>query len=474
MIAKHTLLYFASKFVPAIASMLAIMFYTRQLEPQDYGRYSLTVAVAMGLNAVVYQWLNLSLGRYLPEQSPQQQTSWLSTAVLGWAGITVISCLFVWLLPWPEFFPDAAIVFSFVSLLAAAQGWFDLSVRLDNINFNPVRYGIAAAVKSTLALLGGLSALALGFKVEGILAAMISGLLLATLFQWQHWGKVRFSLVRFSLLKQMFSYGAPLTLTFLMVFFIDVSGRLFLNHFSGAYSVGVFSAAYEFTQYVIGTLLVVIHLAAYPVVIARYTEEGDSGAQSQLKTTFELIFALALPTCVGFSLLANEISALFLGQDYREGAVSIIPWIAMALLFGTLRAYYFDYAFHLAKSTLYQLACMAVAAFFVVVSNFLLIPLYGLHGAAYASCIGFVVALTMSIVLGRRVFVMPALPYKSVLQILLATALMACIVSLITTEHPFVTLVVKAVAGAAVYLVVLLWCNFYQCRTRIKERYFVR
>ena len=474
MIAKHALLYFASKFVPAITSMLAIVLYTRLLSPEDYGRYSLTIAVAMGMNAILFQWLNLALGRYIPEQKAEEQIRWLSSAVCGWACLAVFVCIALWLLPLPEFFPGFAIVFSCLALLAASQGWFDLSIRLDNIALNPLRYGISSAVKSGLALIGGVCAFYLGLGVEGILIALILSLLLATLFQWPLWGKVRLSLIRLSLLKQMFRYGAPLTLTFLMIFFIDVSGRLFLSHYTGAYSVGIFSAAYEFTQYVIGTLLIVVHLAAFPLVIARYSAEGVTGAQAQLKSTFELVIALALPVCVGFALLATEISAVFLGEEYREGAAAIIPFISLALLLSVVKSYYFDYAFQIAESTLYQLVCVAVAACCVVISNMLLIPLYGLSGAAYASCIGFAVALLMSIILGRKVFLMPKLPYKSLAQILLATAVMAVVVSFLSLDQPMAALLVKALAGSVVYGSALLYFDFYQCRTRLKERYFAR
>jgi O-antigen/teichoic acid export membrane protein len=242
----------------------------------------------------------------------------------------------------------------------------------------------------------------------------------------------------------------------------------------GAHSVGVFSAAYEFTQYVIGTLLIVVHLAAFPLVMARYAADGQAGAQQQLKSTCELVIALALPVCVGFALLANEISAVFLGEEFRDGAVAIIPLISFALLLSVVKSYYFDYAFQIAKSTVYQLVCMAVAAFCVVIANVILIPLYGLSGAAYASCIGFAVALLMSIVLGKRVFVMPALPYRALAQVVLGTSLMAGAVALISVEHSLTAMLLKAIVGSLVYVVVLLSLDFYQCRTKLKERYFAR
>lgn len=474
MIAKHTLLYFASKFVPAIASMLAIVLYTRLLSPQEYGRYSLTIAVAMGMNAVLFQWLNLALARYIPEHKAEEQNRWLSSAVFGWACLAALTFVLMCLLPLPQWFPDVAIIFACLALLAAAQGWFDLSIRLDNIKLNPLRYGIASAVKSALALIGGLAAFYLGLGVEGILTALIFSLLLATLFQCSIWNKVRLSEVRLSLLQQMFSYGAPLTLTFLMIFFIDVSGRLFLNHYLGAHSVGIFSAAYEFTQYVIGTLLIVVHLAAFPLVMARYAEEGEAGAQLQLKTTFELVIALALPVCAGFALLAPEVTQVFLGEAYREDAAAVIPFIALALLFSVVKSYYFDYAFQLAKSTLYQLASVTIAAFSVVIANMLLIPLYGLHGAAYASCIGFAVALLMSIALGRKVFRMPSLPYAAMAQVLIATAAMAAVVALVRFEPSIGSMIFKVTAGTVMYLFVLVCFDFYQCRTRLKERYFAK
>src|SRR5688500_16102015 len=69
---SHAAIYLVARGVPGLISFMAIPLFTRLLSPADYGRYALVAAAAALLNALIFQWLRLSMVRYLPanQQDP--------------------------------------------------------------------------------------------------------------------------------------------------------------------------------------------------------------------------------------------------------------------------------------------------------------------------------------------------------------------------------------------------------------------
>src|SRR6476659_5768168 len=63
---SHAAIYLVARGLPGLIAFMAIPLFTRLLDPADYGRYALVVSTASLLNALVFQWLRLSLVRYLP------------------------------------------------------------------------------------------------------------------------------------------------------------------------------------------------------------------------------------------------------------------------------------------------------------------------------------------------------------------------------------------------------------------------
>src|SRR6185503_13511765 len=70
------------------------------LAPADYGRYGLALASVNVLNALLFQWLRLSLVRYLPghREDPGRIKSTLATTtaalIVGVGALAAVGCLF--------------------------------------------------------------------------------------------------------------------------------------------------------------------------------------------------------------------------------------------------------------------------------------------------------------------------------------------------------------------------------------------
>src|SRR5258707_15768559 len=81
---SHAAIYLVARGLPGIIAFLAIPLFSRLLEPADYGRYALVLATVGLLNALLFQWLRLSLVRYLPafKEDPARLKSTLVTATV--------------------------------------------------------------------------------------------------------------------------------------------------------------------------------------------------------------------------------------------------------------------------------------------------------------------------------------------------------------------------------------------------------
>ena len=464
---KHSTFYFLGRIIPGAVSLLALALYTRLLTADQYGYYALVIAVVSFVNAVCFQWLNLSLGRFLPAHENEPQAL-LSTALAGFLGLVALTGALGGALAW--LWPDKTLQW-FVILavvLGWAQAWFDLNLRILNVRLAPIRYGLVASAKALLALGLGVAFLYFGLGVVGILLGLIVGSLISTLLVWRHWHCASLHYYRVRLLKEFIAYGAPLTLTFMLILVVDVSDRFFLGWFLNAKAVGAYAAAYDLTQQSLGMLMGVIHLAAFPLALRALEKDGIAEARSQIRENVLLLLVISVPATVGLAMLADNIAVVMLGTEFREGAGYIITLVALAVFIGGIKSYYFDYSFQLGRKLQGQVWAVTWAALTNVGLNLWWIPIYGVLGAAYATLISFTVGLMVSGFLGRKIFVLPPIPGDSY-KVALASAVMAASLWPTVTWRGPLVLAGQILLGCSVYAVLLIFLDVGRSRSKLME-----
>jgi O-antigen/teichoic acid export membrane protein len=226
-----------------------------------------------------------------------------------------------------------------------------------------------------------------------------------------------------TLVRELLGYGLPLSITFLFAFIISTSDRYLIAWLMDEKATGLYSAGYDLAQFSLGMLMMIVNLAAYPIVVRALEREGEAAARHNLDRQGLLLLTVAAPATAGFILLAENISGVLLGMEYRSTAEVILPWIALAAFVGGIKAFYFDLAFQLGQRTTGQIWVVMSAGLLNVVLNLVWIPDYGLLGAAWATLVAYIAALVLSIVLGRAYFNLPLVPRNSG-KVLIATGFM--------------------------------------------------
>ena len=465
MLAKHSLIYLISKIIPSITAVATITIFTRFLTPEEYGEYSLTILTSGFFCAIFLNWVILGVGRYLPDCKNASDLSQL----IGTSRFIILT-VFIFLLPvfiFLEYFKSkigTSVLFYLLGFLVFSQSWYDLNLKILNAQLKPVNYGLILGFKSIVAFLLGVYAVTSGYNAVGAIIGLSTALFLATLLGIKKWKNVPWVNFDKKLIRKLWQYGAPLTITFLLVFVIDASDRFFIDSILGTKDLGVYSANYDFTQYSIGTLLAVVHLSAFPLVVNAYTKNGVEGAQKQLQKTFLLVFSVLTPACVGLAATAKDVSNVILGASFISESAALIPLLSLALFFSCIKSFYFDYAFQLTSSTRMQMFITAAAAITNLILNLVLIPVYGLKGAAIATAISFFLSLVGSWFYGNKVFEMPCMPWADIFKVLIAVTIMYFLITNIYFDSFLYQLLVKVFLGIIIFFGFLFFTNFMNIR----------
>jgi len=466
MLLRHSFIYLFARGISGVINFFALALYTRLLSPEEYGHYALVIAGVGLANAVLFQWLRLGLLRFLPAYKEKREVFLSTLLVAFWRLVGVTGLLGgATLLLVTDPVVRGLLVLG-VGLLWV-QAWFELNLTLVRSQLSPKLYGLLAIAKAALSLtLGGLLAY-LGFGAFGLLGGMIFGTLLPALWATVHeWKGIRFDLVNKRIFRELLVYGLPLTATFALSFVVSSSDRFLLGWLKGSEATGLYTAGYNLAQQSLGTLMMVVNLAAYPLATQALEQKGKEGARSQLSHNAIALLAIGLPAMVGLAVLAPNVAGVVLGKAFRKMAAALIPWVAFGVFLSCMRAYHLDLAFQLSRHTVGQIWVALGAAVVNLGLNLWWIPRLGLMGAAYATVVAYAVALGISLFLGRRLFSMP-FPTKEAFKIGLAVAGMGGVLWPLRGFRGIGALVAQIACGVVVYGVLLLGFNVADVRMKV-------
>jgi O-antigen/teichoic acid export membrane protein len=470
MLAKHSLFYFISHGLPALISFASIAIFTRLLTPEEYGIYALIFAIAGLINAVVFEWLKFSLIRYYPKH--RENPTFLETIKVSFLGLVLTSTvvgLFFYLL-----FEQLTFLYVAICLvLSWSQSWYGIHLSLLRAQLNPKSYGYLSFSRVALGLVLSTSLIVIGLNEVGLLIGMIAAFWLTLLVPTFKVWKVRTKLTQLdrNMFKGFVKYGFPLTITFLLTVVIHNSDRLIIEYLLTTSDTGVYSVTYDLTQQTIYTFMMVINLAAFPIAIKALEEQGEEAAYQQVRKNTSLIFLIAMPAALGVIILSSNFVHLFLGEEFRQQAMMLIPYIAIAAVLRGFKIYCVDIVFHLKQESSMQMIPVVGAAVLNIGLNFLLIPLLGIEGAAIATVAAYAVAIIMSwIIVHVKINPLP-FPTSDFFKIILATLIMGLVIWPLRNHVGIASFIYQVMIGVIIYGISIIIVNALGVRGIIKAVY---
>lgn len=460
--------YLPVQIVQALAGFGAIVVFTRLLSPADYGAYALAFSVATLVQTCLFTWVEAAVARFHAAEGDAAGRAALHgtlrrTFVALAFAVPVAVAAIVLVLPleprvrWAVGAGVAAMTArSALKLLqerrraAGEVRSFALYDMLQTGGAFLLGAALAAAGAGGAAPLlgvGGASLVLLAFALPGELKAAPGA------------GFDRGRLAAAA------AYGVPLSLSLVMALALATTDRFVLAAFRDEAAVGAYHAGYSLSNRTLDVLFIWLGMAGGPAAVAAFERGGVEALQRTARQQAELMALLALPAAAGLALVARPLSELMVGPELRAGAAGVTPWVALGGLCSGATTYYLHTAFTLGRRTGRLLAAMAIPAVGNLALCLVLIPRFGLAGAAWATAGGFALGLVVSAALGRSVVALP-IPWTTLGRCGLAAAVMTVAVLRVPPLGGATELLVKAGLGAAVYAAVVLLIDAGGVRSR--------
>lgn len=468
MLLRHIIGYTPSLVVPALTAFVSIFAYTRLLSPAEYGRYALALNTMNLLNAVFFFWLQVSLPRLMPQAIKQgQDKAFRATAYSAYGAVSalvlIIGMPLIFFSPFGEFHE---VVLAAIPL-ALARSILNLNESFHRSYLDFKKYNIIECGQAIAGLILGLLLVTVGDMGNlGANMGMVLGMLCMLSVDIKTMLKASWRDFDPNIFKEIVRFAAPLVGTFGLSFIIASSDRYFVSYFQGAADVGIYSAGYTLVDRIVTMLFMAIVTPSFPLLIQRLEMDGEEAAQNQMCRNGVALMLLILPACAGLLLTSDHLVSVLVGEEFREGATKVVPWIVGGATLNGFASHYFCHTFHLVKRPDLLFWTQLPIAGLNLLLNILLIPSLGYMGAAYATLISYVLLLALNVLLGFRVFPFP-FPLKELFQILAAVAVMSLFLEIVPFPFTVLGLVEKIAAAILIYGLVIVLINIMNARTRI-------
>ncbi len=188
--------------------------------------------------------------------------------------------------------------------------------------------------------------------------------------------------------RELIMFSLPLLFSGILIFVMNWTDTLMLSYYKSSDVVGLYNAAVPLAR----LLLVFLNSAAflYPPIIAQLYAQGKI---SEIKRTYQIltkwVFLLTLPIFSGVFLFPEGTIIFFFGAKYVSASLAL-QILALGFMFHTFLGLNGSSLIVIGESKFIMVSGL-VSAVFNVILNALLIPPYGMEGAAIATATSYFV-----------------------------------------------------------------------------------
>ena len=299
-----------------------------------------------------------------------------------------------------------------------------------------------------------ITAVFLGFGAAGLAGGFITGMVVGGLVNLRYLD-LHFARFRALHVKNLFTFSFWIFLTATGSLVFTYADTIFISYFMTAKDVGIYRAAFQLTllaTFVTTTLRTVL----YPK-ISRWRARGDFELiETALARGFTYSLLLAIPVCVGGWLLGDHLLYYLYGAAFAEGATVLtllfLVQVANVFMFlGTMSLNALGHPKDSFKAT-------GLAASVNILFDLLLIPVFGITGAAMATFIAITLNAFLAIRALRRTTKV-GLESAALGHILIATVGMSVAIVLFRSFVPMSHVLVVlgcVILGALIYVYLIL------------------
>lgn len=458
---RHTASYFTGRMAILLAGLIALPVTTRLLPKEGYGLMSLIFLLITIVTALSAFGFPQATTRYFSEQAErgrQQLARFCSSMMVGAMTAGLMAMLVVFIvnlgLAKTESFGDMAPYLSYALVLILIRQTSSVCLQIFRGNHQTFAYNIFNIANRYLSI--GFIIVLLVFVEKDVGSVFIGTIVVesivllvtvAYLFRHRFLGWFRPESTQ---IRRAIYFGTPLVFADLMVSLVASSDRFAIQYFLGADSVAAYSVAYDVSDYVAILFASPVQLAILPIIYSLWAQEGADATRRFLGNTINLSLAVVIPMIAGFAVVGPDV-VTFLASDKYADSGAIVGTVAFGVIIGSIHFLLFT-GLLIHEKTLVITVLNGSAALFNLAMNIVLIPIFGIIGAAYATIATYILLNTATYFVSRR-YIPINLDWVLLLKSLAVAGLMYWLISTIGTVSSIriLDVLARTAIGAAFY-----------------------
>jgi O-antigen/teichoic acid export membrane protein len=257
----------------------------------------------------------------------------------------------------------------------------------------------------------------------------------------------------YSIFKTTLLYSIPLIPNIFSAWILDLSDRIFIERYLGAKEVGIYSLGYQISAIVL--MLTSSFKQAYdPYFFKIANSQDEKSAKETLYKTNNVFLICTILASFLIVFYANEGLELFFDKKYHS-ASNIIPIISLSYVIsqsiGLLNVMMYQ-----EKKTNYTMKIMIISALINIILNYLLVPVIGMYGAAWATVGAILINFIMSIKHAKRTFYVP-FNWLQLIIVSVVLIILYFLFSVLKFENVFQAIFYKSLTLICIILTIIIY-----------------
>lgn len=461
---RNTMIYGMGSVATNVVSLLLLPIFTSYLTPTDYGIITMLLTIEAAAQ-VLFRWgVDTAFMRLYYDCADQRARQRLSSTIflflltmngaVAGAGIAAAGLLSQLL-----FHTRAhTLLIQLVIANTFAGGFFFMPFQVLRINEKPTQF-VSLAFTQTAGTIVARLVLVVGFHLEvfGIVMAdvVITSLMILIMIPW--FAPLIRPVFSRAVLGEALSFGLPRVPHSVARQVIGFADRYFLNVFGTLAEVGKYSIGATFGV-ALKLFVSAFESAWTPFFLGLMNQKDAKRIYSTISTYATALLVLLV---AGVCATAPAVVRLFTNPKY-QGAEVVTPWIALGVMFQGLYLLG-SIGLVITKRTKVYPISTGAAATASVIANLLLIPRFGMVGAALATAIAYLTLACVTVGASWHYYPIQY-EWKRLARIALAGAVAFVIGKRVvpSTGHALGEILACTVITTAVYGTVLLVTGFFR------------
>lgn len=380
---KNTVIFSIGNFGTKIISFFLVPLYTNILTTREYGTVDLIYTIGM----VLVPLLTLNIGESIMRFALDKDADYdkiMST------GITILifgAIIGLLILPIANLFESVSNYSIYIYLYTLTLAFSQIFLCYLRGKEFLLKYSIGNIIQSlTIAIFNIIFLIGMKKGIEGYLMAYILANVCTGLYGF--WaGKVNLVIKKYSidieLSKNMIKYSVVLIPNSFMWWIMNSSDRMMVSAMISVTANGVYAVAYKIPT-LLSTITTIFNQAwSYSAI----REDESEDKEEYNNRVYDNLVTIVIVVATGLLMIMKPFLSVYVGKEYYA-AWHYVPYLIVGFVFMTLGSFIAtSYTVH--KDSMGFLISGTVGAIINLILNFILIPMMGVSGAAFATCISY-------------------------------------------------------------------------------------